>query len=132
MVADEAEYEAIVILDQSDVKLIKPQQPAKLCIDQYRDLVLQGYVLSSSRDELEVVPRELSQANGGPITIKPEAGEGKPLLKSFEVYLTIDSTKLSDSVQLGDGFCGNTKIKVGTASLGEMAIRYFRNLINFR
>ena len=131
-VADEAKYEAIVILDQSDVKLIKPQQPAKLCIDQYRDLVLQGYVLSSSRDELEVVPRELSQANGGPITIKPEAGEGKPLLKSFEVYLTIDSTKLSDSVQLGDGFCGSTKIKVGTASLGEMAIRYFRNLINFR
>ena len=122
-----------VILDQSDVKLIKPQQPAKICIEQYRDQVLHGQVLYSSHDELEMVPRELAQTNGGPIAIKPEAGgEGKPLLKSFEVYLTIDSTKLSDSVQLGDGFCGSTKINVGTASLGEMAIRYFRNLINFR
>ena len=79
------------------------------------------------------MPRELSQANGGPVAIKPEAGgEGKPLLKSFEVYLTIDSTELNDSVLLGDGFCGSTKINVGTASLGEMAIRYVRNLINFR
>ena len=51
MVADEGKYEAIVILDQSDVKLVEPQQPAKFCIDQYRNQVLYGQVLYSSHDE---------------------------------------------------------------------------------
>lgn len=133
MVADEDRYEAIVILDQSDVQLVKPQQPTKFCMEQYRDQVLQGHVLYSSHDELEIVPRELSQTNGGPIAIKPIAAGGeKPLLKSFEVYATIDLKPLGTSVQLGDGFCGSAKINVGTASLGEMAVRYVRNLINFR
>jgi len=132
MVADNQSHEAIIVLDQSDVNLVKPGQTAKFCIDQYRNRIIQGAVSFTSHDELVMVPRELSQTNGGPIAIKPSADGERPLMTSFEVYSTINSEQFDGAVLLGDGFCGSAKINVGTASLGEMAVRYFRNLINFR
>ena len=131
-VADDAHYEASIVLDQSDVKLIKQGQPVKFCIEQHRNQIVPGEVLFTSYDELETVPRELSQSNGGPIAIKPTADGERPLLKSFEVYATVDSNSSDESTQLGDGFYGRAKIKVGNASLGEMLVRYVRNIVNFR
>lgn len=132
MIADDNQYEAIIVLDQSDVNLIETGQAAKFCVDQYRDQVFSGEVSVASHDELTVVPRELSQTNGGPIAIKTTADGERPLLTSFAVYATVDLSSLENSIQLGDGFCGSAKIHVGTASLGAMGIRYLRNLINFR
>ena len=132
MVADDDRYEASIVLDQSDVKLVKQGQLAKFCVEQFRNQTFPGEVLFTSSDELETVPRELSQANGGPIAVKPAADGGeRPLLKSFEAYATVNPDSI-ESLQLGDGFQGRAKIKVGTASLGEMLVRYVRNLINFR
>ena len=133
MVADHQSYEGIIVLDQSDVNLIEPGQPAKFCIEQYRDQIVTGEVLFASHDELEMVPRELSQSNGGPVAIKQTAEGGeRPLLKSFEVYATVQSKLPSAAPLMGDGFYGNAKIKVGHASLGRMLVRYVRNLVNFR
>ena len=113
--------------------MIEPGQPAKFCIEQYRDQIVTGEVLFASHDELEMVPRELSQSNGGPVAIKQTAEGGeRPLLKSFEVYATVQSKLPSAAPLMGDGFYGNAKIKVGHASLGKMLVRYVRNLVNFR
>ena len=131
-VGDEAQYEASIVLDQSDVKLVKHGQPVKFCFEQHRNQVVPGEVLFTSYDELETVPRELSQSNGGPIAVKPTAEGERPLLKSFEVYATVGSNSSNESLQLGDGFYGRAKINVGTASLGAMFVRYLRNLVNFR
>ena len=131
-VADDARYEASIALDQSDVALIKEGQPVKFCIEQHRDQIAHGEILFTSREELETVPRELSQSNGGPIAIKPSADGEQPLMKLFEVYATVDSNPSNDELHLGEGFYGSAKIKVGNASLGEMLVRYVRNLVNFR
>ena len=131
-VADEASYEASIVLDQSDVKLVKQGQTVKFCIEQDRDQIVPGEVLFTSFDELESVPRELSQSNGGPIAVKPSVDGERPLLKSFEVYAAVAPSVPSELLALGDGFYGRAKIKVGTASLGQMLVRYTRNLVNFR
>lgn len=132
MIADEEGYEAIIVMNQADINLIAPGQPAKFCVEQIRDRIFNGEISSSSRDELEVVPRELSQSNGGPIAVTPKPGGGEePLLKSFEVHASI-TAESDDVAQLGDGFTGSAKINVGNSTVGKMALRYFRNLINFR
>jgi len=119
-------------MNQADINLIEPGQPTKFCVEQIRDRVFTGEISDSSRDELENVPRELSQSNGGPIAVAPIPGGGeKPLLKSFEVYATI-SAESTDSLQLGDGFTGSAKTDVGDSTLGMLTLRYLRNLINFR
>ena len=132
MIAKEEKYEATIVLNQTDIELVQKGQATRFCLDQFRDQPFTGEVTLYSLDELEVVPRELSQTNGGPLAVKPTATGEKPLLKSFEATANIDTTSLAESIRLGDGFIGSAKINVGTASLGEMSVRYLRNLINFR
>ncbi|MEL7498505.1 MAG: HlyD family efflux transporter periplasmic adaptor subunit [Planctomycetota bacterium] len=134
MIADPDEFEAIVVIDQSDVQLVKPEQPVKMLLEQSRSRLVSGSVVSVAQDELSTVPRELSQTNGGPVAVKPSAdGQETPVLKLFEVYAKFDMAKLKESdVTLASGFYGEAKIHVGQASLGSMTMRYLRNLINFR
>lgn len=133
LIAEPEKFEAIVVIDQSDVQLVKADQPVKLLLEQSRDQVVEAKVVSVSQDELASVPRELSQTNGGPIAVKPTASGEVPVLKQFEVYTQFDAQRIRDSgVQLASGFYGDAKIYVGQSSVGTMTIRYLRNLINFR
>ena len=133
IVADPTDFEAIVVLDQMDIKLLRPKQPVKYCVEQFRDTMLSGEVSYVSQDELSLVPRELSQSNGGPIAVKPTAEGERPVLKLFEAFATIDPKQAKEQkVKLARGFFGSAKVHVGHATLGEMGVRYLRNLINFR
>ena len=130
MVAAENEFEAIVVVDQSDLRLIEEGQSVKMVLEQQRDAVVRAQVRFVSRDQLTAVPRELSQSNGGPIAVQPTATGGEsPLLKLYEVRAAIDEPA---NVPLRSGFRGIVKIEVAPASLGQMTVRGLRNLLNFR
>ena len=134
VVGDESKFETIIVVDQSDVKLIESSQQAQLVLEQYRDRVLNCSVSYVSRNELSDVARELSQTNGGPIAVKPSPmGGEKPVLKLYEVHAVISTDEVRDKqIVLASGYYGVAKIRVGQASLGHRALRYLRNLINFR
>ena len=134
MVAEPEQFEAIIVVDQSDVSLLSAEQAGKLILEQYRDVTLEFEVSYVSKDEMSNVARELSQTNGGPIAVKPSPdGSEKSVLKMFEVHANFAGDELSKKdIQLSTGYYGVAKIQVGKASLGTMCLRYFRNLINFR
>ena len=134
VVGDEEKFETIIVVDQSDVKLIESSQQAQLVLEQYRDRVLTCSVSYVSKNELTNLARELSQTNGGPIAVKPSPmGGEQPVLNLFEVHAVISADEIKDNkIALASGYYGVAKIRVGQASLGYRALHYLRNLINFR
>ena len=130
LIGAENEFEAIVVVDQSDLRLVEEGQSVKMVLEQQRDEVVRSKVRFVSRDPLTAVPRELSQSNGGSIAVEPTATGGEtPLLKLYEIHAEIDDAA---DVPLRSGYRGLVKIDVAPASLGQMTVRGLRNLLNFR
>lgn len=133
MVAQPGRYEASVVVDQADVQLVAADQTVSMMLEQSAGKRFTGKVVEISQDEMTLIPRELSQTNGGPIAVKPSLDGGeRPLLKSYEVYADLPEVDAIDNQSLGSGFHGKAKIHAGYSALGSMAARYLRNLINFR
>jgi len=133
MVGQPGRYEASVVVDQADVQLVAVDQPVSLMLEQAVGNRFNGKVVEISQDEMTLIPRELSQTNGGPIAVKPSPDGGeRPLLKSYEVFAVLADSDATTGRSLGSGFHGKAKIHAGYSSLGSMSARYLRNLINFR
>lgn len=132
-VAKPADFEASVVVDQSDVRLVAIHQAVSLMLEQSPGRRLVGSVVEISQDEMTLIPRELSQTHSGPIAVKMAADGGeRPLLRSYEVFTDL---ALSNNISVGDvgaGFHGKAKIHAGYNTLGAMVVRYLRNLVNFR
>lgn len=133
MVAQQGRYEASVVVDQADVQLVAADQAVSIMLEQSAGKRFTGKVVEISQDEITLIPRELSQTNGGPIAVKPSPDGGeRPLLKSYEIYADLPPVDATANQNLGAGFHGKAKIHAGYSALGSMAARYLRNLINFR
>jgi hypothetical protein len=133
MVAERGKYEATIVVDQADVQLVAAGQSISVMLESSPWKRFPGRVLDVSQDELRVIPRELSQTTGGPIAVKPAAdGQEKPLFTFYEVYGELFQTEDLLEQELGAGYLGRAKIQAGHSTLGGIASRYVRNLINFK
>lgn len=135
MIGERDQMEAIFVVDQTDIKLLKPGQKVIVLSRQFRDVFLQTEISFVSQDELINVPRELSQTNGGPVAVKPDTALGieRPILKSYEAHARFHADELArGDVRLLPGMRGLAKIRVGQASLGSRVMRYLSTIINFR
>lgn len=128
------EMEAIFVVDQSDIKLVAAGQDVIAQCQAYGDKLLRTKISFVSQDELTNVPKELSQTNGGPVAVKPDAsGNEKPVLKQYEARAQFNPGQLQElDLQLLPGMRGQAKIRVGKASLGTRLRRYLSTIINFR
>lgn len=129
-VGDPGKMKAFLVVDQSDVKFLKPGQQVQLVLNQYRDKRIHGELKNVANDELLQLPRELSKTNGGPIAPLPQpGGSEKPLLKSYEATVALDHVT---DLDLMPGMYGSAKIRVGEASLGWRLWRQIQTVVNFR
>ncbi len=130
LVGDPSKMKAVMVVDQSDVKFLRPGQSVELVLNQYRDQRIQGEVKDVSRDELTNLPRELSKTNGGPVAATPlPDGTERPLLKSYEAIVSLEH--VTDPI-LFAGMQGTAKIRVGEATLASRVWRQIQTTLNFR
>lgn len=129
VVGDPKKMRAMVVIDESDAKLVSSGQEVTLMLDEHVGDKLKGEITFVSRDALGELPRELSITNGGPVAGVPVAG-GKeiPLIPHYEATVALQDT---DDVELVTGFRGQAKIRVGKAPLAQQIIRYIKTVINF-
>ncbi len=126
--------EAILVVDQTDIQLIRPGQRVIALANQYRTAFIDTEVIRVSQDEMVHVPRELSQTNRGPIPVQPLAdGNEQPLFKAYEAYASFSPDTLARAkVQLLPGMSGYAKIYVGTSTLLSRLRRYLQTVINIQ
>ena len=132
MIAVPKAFEVILVVDESNIELVQPEQNVVLLLEQHLNQHFRATISEVSQTELTAVPRELSQTNGGALPVKPDGSE-RPLAKSFEAKATVDFAELEQAnIVPKTGYYGIAKIRVGEASAGSRLLRYLRSIINFR
>ncbi len=129
-VGDPKNMKAVLVIEQSDIKFLKPDQTVQLVLNQFRDTRIRGKIKSISSIELQHVPRELSKTNNGLVAVNPQKdGTEPPLITSYEASVSLSHL---DFIDLRPGYYGQAKVKVGQASLGWRLWRYVRKVVNFK
>ena len=133
-IGDPRLMEAILVVDESDVEFLKSGQQVAALLRPFGQTFLKGELSGVAEDELELVPRELSQSNQGPIPVEPDSnGNERPLLKTYEAYVAFPPDAIdAGDVTLVPGAIGEARVHVGSASLGSRLLRALMTVIRFR
>ncbi|MBX6315142.1 MAG: HlyD family efflux transporter periplasmic adaptor subunit [Isosphaeraceae bacterium] len=128
-VGDPRKLEAHLILDQSDVDLVRVGRRAWIKIYGDSEQTIRsrvGEVAKRNRDE---IPPELSHLAGGEIATKQDqkTGQNKPLTAVYEVIIPVDNSDLT----LQPGLRGFAKIDGGHSSLGWWLWRLITKTFHF-
>jgi putative peptide zinc metalloprotease protein len=115
-VADPHQVEAHMILDQSDIDLVRLNRRAWIKIYGDSEETFRSHVGEIAKRNREDVPPELSNTMGGEIATKQDTktGQQKPLTAVYEVIVPLDNSQLL----LHPGQRGFAKIDGGTHTLG--------------
>jgi putative peptide zinc metalloprotease protein len=128
-VGDPHQIEAHMILDQSDIDLVRLHRRVWLKIYGDSETTFRSYVSEIARRNREDIPPELSNTAGGEIATKQDAktGQMKPLNAVYEVIVPLDNRKLL----LHPGQRGFAKIDGGTHTLGWWLWRLITKTFHF-
>jgi len=128
-VGDPKQMRAILCVPQSEIKLLKADQPVRCTFNSFRGTSIGGNVAMVSSRPVELLPRELSTTNGGIVSAKPHSdGTESPLLTHFEVAVQLKDHELS----LLPGMTGLASVRVGSASLATRLYRTLANAFKFQ
>ncbi len=129
-VGDPTKLEAHMILDQSDILLIKKENIAWIKVYGKAEHTLKSKVAEISPRSRDEVPIELSNLAGGEVASKPDpkTGSARPLTAVYEVIIPIDNADLA----LQPGLRGTAKIDGGSHTLAWWLYRWWNKLFNFQ
>jgi putative peptide zinc metalloprotease protein len=131
MVGDPKKLKAVMILDQSDVDLVKAKDHPRAWLKIYGTgmRTVTSRVNQVALQNIDDVPPELTNPAGGEIAAKPDpkTGEVKPISAVFVVSIPVDNSQLS----LQPGLRGRARIDAGHASFGWWLWRLIAKTFHF-
>jgi putative peptide zinc metalloprotease protein len=127
---DPHQLEAHLIIEQSDIHLIRPGRTAWIKIYGRAEETYKNKVSEITKRTREEVPTELSNLAGGEVASKadPKTGTAKPITAVYEVIIPVDNPDL----MLSPGLRGAAKIDGGTYTLAWWLLRWWYKLFNFQ
>jgi putative peptide zinc metalloprotease protein len=128
-VADPRVMEAHLILDQSDIDLVRTNKRAWIKIYGSSEATIRTHVAEVAKRNRDDIPPELSNLAGGEIATKPDkkTGQVKPLNSVYEVILPVDNSMLHYQPEQR----GFAKIDGGHSSLGWWIWRMITKTFHF-
>jgi putative peptide zinc metalloprotease protein len=130
-IADPRKLEAHLIIDQSDVDLVKEKNHPKAWVKVYgsSERTYVSKVAEVAKRNLDEIPPEVTTPAGGEIAAKPDEKTGKvePLSAVYEVVIPIDNADLT----LLPGQRGFAKIDAGYATFGWWLWRLVAKTFHF-
>jgi putative peptide zinc metalloprotease protein len=128
-VGDADRFEAVMVVDQSEVEFVSRGQPVELKLDSFPWRTFTGTVDEIAETHIETGSERLSVKAGGSVpTETDEAGREVPISTSYEALMTVDDT---DAV-FTPGMRGTARIKVGSRTVGGWLFRLLWQTFNFR
>ena len=125
IVGDPERLEALLVIEQDDVALVRVGQTVRLTLDQTPGEVITGEVVELAKTDLKVAPRELTKAL--PVRMDPR-GVPRPATISYQARVRLDP---HDRVLLV-GAPGRAKILAEPMPLGQRLYRFAVGLFEFR
>ena len=129
MVGDPDRFEAVMIVDQSEVEFVQGGQRVDLKLDAFPFDTFRGAVDEIAETHIEVGSERLSVKAGGSVpTTTDEMGREVPISTSYEVLMQVDDVENI----LTPGMRGTARIEVGNRTVGQWLLRLFWQTFNFR
>jgi putative peptide zinc metalloprotease protein len=124
-------FEAVLVIDQGDVQLVKTGQSVDLKLDSMRLSTFSGELTELSQSALSNASMALSSQTGGDLQteIDPETGAVKPRNVSYQGRVPLSSAELETPFR--PGYRGSAKIHVAPMSLGTRLWRLIAQTFNF-
>jgi len=128
-IGDPHQLEAHLILDQSDIDLVKLNKTAWVKIYGDSEITFKSKVSEIAKRNREEIPTELSTVAGGEIATKqdPKTDQPKPINAVYEVIIPLDNSRMI----LQPGLRGFAKIDGGTHTLGWWLWRLITKTFHF-
>ncbi len=122
-------FEAVLIIDQGDVQLVRVGQAVDMKLDSRRLETFSGMITEKSNEPLESASMSMSSQTGGDLQteIDPTTGQIKPRNVSYQARVPIEV----DDVPMRSGYRGSAKIHVDPMSLGSRLWRVIAKTFNF-
>lgn len=127
-VGDPGRMEAVLVVDQHDVDLVKAGDEADIMIDAARLDTFTGKIEKISEMEMLVSPENLALQSGGRLdTEMDSSGRLRPISTSYQARVPLDHIDFP----LRSGYRGQAKIYVGWKSLGWRLYRFCTKTFKF-
>ncbi len=128
MVGEAQRMEAVLVVDQADIDLLKLGVEADIKIDSARLETFSGKIHQISEMDMKVTPQQLaSQAGGRLDTEMDPSGNLRPISTSYQARVSLENVE----VPLRPGYRGQAKIYVGWKSLGWRLYRFLARTFRF-
>jgi putative peptide zinc metalloprotease protein len=131
-IGDPHQLEAHLILDQTDINLLRIDNDAWLKIDGKAETTYKSKVAVIAPRASDQVPPELTNMAEGEIAVSsspdPKTGQLKPKNAVYEIIIPVDNANL----ELEPGLRGFAKIDGGTYTIGWWLLRLWNKVFNFQ
>ena len=123
------DFEAVLIIDQGDVQLVREGQTVDMKLDSRRLEEFNGVVTELSNEPLDEASMSMSSQTGGALQteIDPATGMVKPRSVSYQARVPLSTT----DYPLRPGYRGVAKVHVDPMSLGQRLWRVIIRTFNF-
>lgn len=128
-IGDPNAWEALLVIDQDDVDLVREGQQVRLMFDESAYHVYVSTITQSSTDVMDQAPARLASTNGGPLPAKAEPdGTVRPISTSSQAVAPLDNS----SGLLRNGLIGRARITTEPRTLSQRIGRYLSRTFNFK
>lgn len=123
------DLEAVLVVDQGDVQLVRPGQEVDLKFDARRLETFAGEIVEMSNQPIAAASMSLSSQTGGDLQteIDPTTGQIKPRSVSYQARVPLQI----EGVPVRVGYRGSAKVHVDPMSLGTRLWRLIAKTFNF-
>jgi putative peptide zinc metalloprotease protein len=129
LVGDPDRFEAVMVVDQTEVEFVTAGQPVDLKLDSFAWQTFRGTVDQLAESHIEAGSERLSVKAGGQVPTETDAsGREIPISTSYEALMTLDDPE----AVFTPGMRGTARIQVGSRTLGQWLLRLLWQTFNFR
>jgi putative peptide zinc metalloprotease protein len=129
MVGEPERFEAVMVVDQTEVEFVAEGQPVDLKLDSFPWQTFRGKVDQIAETHIEAGSERLSVKAGGSVPTETDpSGREIPISTSYEALMTLDDTE----AVFTPGMRGTARIQVGSRTVGQWLLRLLWQTFNFR
>lgn len=129
LVGDASRFEAVMVVDQSEVEFVAEGQPVDLKLDAFPWQTFRGKVDQLAESHIEAGSERLSVKAGGSVPTETDpSGREIPISTSYEALMTLDDP----AAVFTPGMRGTARIQVGSRTVGQWLLRLLWQTFNFR
>ncbi len=128
-VGEPRQFEAALVIDQSEVEFVAEGQPVALKLDAFPWQTFTGTVGELAETHIENGSERLSVKAGGQVPTETDpSGREVPISTSYEALVTLDDPE----GVFTPGMLGTARIEVGSRTVGQWILRLLWQTFNFR